>query len=611
MKFISEEIIAQVSQSVDIVDVIGQYVQLRKQGTNYLASCPFHEDRHPSFSVSQTKQIYKCFSCGRGGNVFGFLQEMEGISFPEAVVKAADFGHVTLAPNLLETRGQDIDPNQSLYRIHDKARDFYHYYLMNTQKGEEAHQYLLNRGLEDDTLKHFELGAAPDRSELLYEYLMKEGFEAKDLIESGIFYQNTQDQWVDRFKGRVIIPLKDKQGRVVGFSGRLYQKDRSSQAKYLNSPQTAIFNKSEVIYNLHGARSSIRKNKQVFLCEGYMDVIALYQAGYHEAVASMGTSLTRQQLQSLSRLASTIYILYDGDGAGQEATRKAYELAQGLQGSQVKSVTLPQGMDPDEYIKAKGRDAFQNLLNHAFTSYEFYQHFLKGQFNLNKSDDLADYLDQLLDQISLLQSSIEQTLRLKELAKEFSLSHDILQEQLDRKKYLMERKQSNHPKRETTELYQEDLKQSHFDLFKIHSERAFQSEKLLLFTLIYYESAWDYLESFTKPPILYHKIARQALTALSEYYYDVGQNFPLTGISQYVNDSNISALFNDVMWDREIMPYHDQILDDCMTVIHEEFINQQIEELSQQLRHAENQSDKQEINALMVQIMRLKRQLLS
>ncbi|WP_028125766.1 DNA primase [Eremococcus coleocola] len=615
MAYLPEELITRVRQEVNIVDVVNQYVQLKKQGSNYTASCPFHEDRNPSFSVSESKQIYKCFSCGRGGNVFGFIQEIEGLDFVAAVQKVADMGGVILDQSLFTHHQSKQSKYQSLYQIHEKTASFYHYYLTQSQKGQDAFNYLTERKVKQETIDYFQLGAAPDKSELLWAYLEKEGFSEQDLLASGIFYQTDSGQILDRFRGRLIIPLKDMRGQVVAFSGRVYQSGDHSNAKYLNSPETAIFNKSKLLFNHDGARASIRQKNQVLVCEGYMDVIALHQAGFHEVVASMGTSLTQDHLTQLSKMTNHIYFIFDGDEAGQKATQRAFDLSQNLSEIQVKALILPGGQDPDEFIQARGQGAFQDLLNQAQTAYDFVKRYLAKSFDLSQQGDLSLYIQALLKEIQKIPMKIEQELRLRELAQEFDLSENLLKEQFERLDYQR--------KKETTK---QDLKQIEqadagntgsltqeliFDAspLKIRSQAAFESEKILCMLLIYYEEAWPYIERLASPPMLFHDFARRALMALEAFYYEGGQSFPLTGIIDQIEDRDLNHFFTQVLWDREIIPFSLALMDDCLKVIDREFKYLEVKELQEKLLDAQKKMDKNKANQLMIQMNHLLRQL--
>ncbi|KXT77086.1 DNA primase [Streptococcus sp. DD10] len=357
---LNKELIAEIKNNVNIVELIGEVVALTKSGHNFLGLCPFHGEKTPSFNVVEDKQFYHCFGCGRSGDVFKFLEEYRGISFREAVQLLADrVGIVTntVANFDMETRK---NPHQELYDIHLIATKFYHTYLMTTKMGEEARAYLYQRGLTDEIIQHFQLGLAPEKGNYLYQSV-GEKFSEETIANSGLFNLTDSNQVYDAFSNRIMFPLSNDQGKVVAFSGRIWKPVDGSQpiAKYKNSRSTVIFNKSFELYHLDKAKQSIKKYHEVYLMEGYMDVIAAYRAGIENAVASMGTALSHEHVEHLKRFTKKIILTYDGDKAGQAATEKALSE---LDDFSVDIVTLPGGMDPDEFLQKNSANELKTLL---------------------------------------------------------------------------------------------------------------------------------------------------------------------------------------------------------------------------------------------------------
>ncbi|MDO4432146.1 MAG: DNA primase [Aerococcaceae bacterium] len=609
MSYIPEEVVQDIRQKTDIVSVINDYVKLTKKGQNYTASCPFHEDRNPSFSVHAGKQIYKCFSCGRGGNVFSFLQEIEDISFLEAVKKAAELANLPLDSRFFQQVTESNRQDNRLIELHQKVNEFYHYYLMNTTAGEAGYQYLLERGLSPETLETYAVGLSPEDSTILLQYLTDANYSHDLLIKSGIFFQTEQGELLDRFRGRIVFPLRNAKGQIVAFSGRIYTNASSSDkkiAKYLNSPETDIFHKGQLIFNLDLARQKIRQLDQVLICEGFMDVIALHQAGFEHAVATMGTNLTPQHLNQLAKLTQEFVFIFDGDEAGQNATQRALELAKPIQGQRLKVVTIPQKLDPDEWIRQKGRDAFQQLINQALSSYDFYQQQLKGQFNLSDSQQLAQYINQLLQQIATFQSPIERALRLNELAQTYHLDVAILEEQLARQLPTIHKTSKEQIAASSTAT---DYLQAQSDI--IQSKLAFQSEKQLLSALMYYKEAWDFVEQLSEPIILFHSTAQELYFALQKAYYDEGRPLPLTNIVNYIEDPQLHHFVTSLIWDSEQFGYSEAIMRDCLHAIQQAFIELQIEELRQKVALYEKEQRYYDVNELLMTIIQLNRQLKS
>lgn len=613
MSYIPEEVINEVKSNVDIVELIGQYVQLNKRGTNYMASCPFHEDNNPSFSVSQPKQIYKCFSCGRGGNIFGFLQEIEGISFTESVAKAAEFANITVDEKYIQAQPSKQQEFSYLYDIHEKANDFYHYYLMSTNNGAEAYDYLIQRQLTKEVLEVFQFGLAPNNSQLLVQYLQKAGFTSEQLVDSGIFYMADSGELIDRFRNRIMIPLRNSRGDVVAFSGRVFQENSEKSAKYLNSPETNIFKKGKLIYNLDNARLPIRNQNKVLIAEGYMDVISLYQAGYENVVASMGTSLSEDHLKQLSKMTNTLIFAFDGDDAGQKATSRAFQTAQGITNAEIKAIQIPNKLDPDEWIKEHGKDSFQQLINQSISQFEFNRDFFKKDYNLNDEYELAQYIEKVIELISQIKSPIEQQLRINDLVNEYHLSEAIITEQVNRARDI----RPNNYKQPTEQYNSVEPPQASFSnapiitqesALQIKSKRAFNSEKQIIFYLIYFEEAWDYMEELSNPPVFFHDFTSKAFFELDRYYYE-GNHLPLTGIIDRINDTQVSHFLTSLIWEQELFDFTRQLLDDCFKVLQQEFIQQEINELRKKVVQYQKQQDYSEMNHTLTRIMNLTRQI--
>ena len=392
---ISREKINEIKEAVNIVDIVGETVALTKAGRNYLGLCPFHGEKTPSFNVVEDKQFYHCFGCGRSGDVFKFIEEMQGFSFAESVQVVAEKAGFQLDIPISERQVEKTShPHQVLYDIHAEASKFYHALLMTTKMGEAARTYLYNRGLTDDIIKYFQIGLAPQEANYLYQHLSKKYTEA-DLLNSGLFNTGNANMIYDAFQGRIMFPLTDEHGRVVAFSGRIWtEADLADKqmAKYKNSRGTAIFNKSYELYHLDQAKAAIKKQREVYLMEGFMDVIAAYRAGLENAVASMGTALTAEHVRHLAKFCKKVVLTYDGDKAGQAATAKALEE---LADFNVEIVFLPDQMDPDEYIAKHSEEALAKVLTKSrLTGVEFLIQYLKPE-NPDNLQMQIDFLDQI------------------------------------------------------------------------------------------------------------------------------------------------------------------------------------------------------------------------
>ena len=339
--------IEEIRSSVNIVDLISQHVHLSKAGTNYLGLCPFHGEKTPSFNVNAQKQFYHCFGCGKSGDVFKFLEDYKEIPFREAVKEVADLVGIPLE---IQTRPDQDNPNQAIYDLHNQAAKIYHTVLTATEEGAKARAYLTDRGISDAIIEQFNIGLSLSDNDFLYQSV-KQKFEESVLTNSGLI-TFAENRIFDSFRGRIMFPLNNEHGQVIAFSGRIWRPedlDNKTLAKYKNSTTTPIFNKSEALYNLDRAAKSIKKTREVYLMEGFMDVIAAYENGVSNAVASMGTALTEGHVRKLRAYAPKFILVYDGDKAGQNAIYKALNL---LASDDVEVVRIPDGLDPDEYNKA-------------------------------------------------------------------------------------------------------------------------------------------------------------------------------------------------------------------------------------------------------------------
>ncbi len=361
---LDERQIQEIVDKTDIVGLVSEFVTLSKRGKNYFGLCPFHDDSNPSFSVSPEKKIAKCITCGEGGNPINFLRKIRNISFEEACSQLAERVGIKIEST---NHVKKVDVNQKYYEINETAQKFYQHFLYNSQSGKEALAYLNKRGLSLETLKMFGVGLAPKEYDTLYKMLKDKGYSDIDIEDVGLA-KNSANGYYDMFNNRIMFPIIDDNNHVLGFSGRIYYAS-DTEPKYVNTAETVVYKKGETLYNLNNAIAGIRKTGTVILCEGQMDVIACTNAGIKNVICSLGTALTKEQVKLIGKYAKNVIIAYDGDNAGIKATRKAFDL---LEGFKATSVTLPNGQDPDEYIKQNGADGFKNyVVNHQKDMVEF------------------------------------------------------------------------------------------------------------------------------------------------------------------------------------------------------------------------------------------------
>ncbi|WP_248509763.1 DNA primase [Sporosarcina sp. NCCP-2222] len=433
MTKIPEETIEDVRSKTDIVDLIGEYVQLTKRGRNWFGLCPFHGESTPSFSVSEDKNLFHCFGCGASGNAITFVMDIENTSFTEAVSKLADRAGIEVDVQSVHAASSSKNEHHSMKEALALAANFYSHILLNTVEGEKALQYLQERGFSREHIEQYGIGWSLEDRETLTNLLIRKKFDMKEMEQAGLcIMKNDGTGYFDRFRGRIMFPLHDDNGNVVGFSGRILSNSKD-EAKYLNSPETPIFEKSKLLYNFHRARLNVRKTGKVILFEGFMDTIAAERAGVMNSVAVMGTSLSEMHLLKLKRIANQLMICCDGDNAGWEAAKRFANLA-AQKGLSVQIALLPGKMDPDEYISTHGGEAFrEKILGNPHTYMSFILAYAKRGKNLTHENDVLQYIHEVLDELAAKVSPIERDLLVRQMATETGVSEQALNEQLMKK----------------------------------------------------------------------------------------------------------------------------------------------------------------------------------
>ena len=412
--------INEVKEKADIVDIIGQYVKLEKKGSDFIGLCPFHDDTNPSLSVSPSKKIFKCFSCNVGGNAISFLEKYKKIPFMEAYREVARTVNIEVA---ITPKERLIQKNLKYYKILETSTEFYQFYLNNTKEGEIALKYLHNRGLNTNIINRFKIGLSGSDNDNLFKYLSEKDFSPLDMVEIGVVQSTTN--YYDTFRKRIIFPITDLDGYHVGFSGRVYLPD-SDEAKYVNSRENVVFKKGQILYNYHEAFNEIKANNHVFLFEGFMDVIAAFRAGIENAVASMGTNLTNQQIQALKRITNNITICFDGDIPGIEATKRAITLLINNK-MNVKVAQIPNGLDPDDYLNKHGEDKLNEFLTKDSISAVEYL-YLDAKENLISNDinSVEIFKDNVFKFLSQFNSNVLVETYLQKMANELDVSFNGL-----------------------------------------------------------------------------------------------------------------------------------------------------------------------------------------
>ncbi|HCY9969793.1 TPA: DNA primase [Staphylococcus aureus] len=573
---IDQSIINEIKDKTDILDLVSEYVKLEKRGRNYIGLCPFHDEKTPSFTVSEDKQICHCFGCKKGGNVFQFTQEIKDISFVEAVKELGD--RVNVAVDIEATQSnsnvQIASDDLQMIEMHELIQEFYYYALTKTVEGEKALTYLLERGFTDALIKERGIGFAPDSSHFCHDFLQKKGYDIELAYEAGLLSRNEENfSYYDRFRNRIMFPLKNAQGRIVGYSGRTYT---GQEPKYLNSPETPIFQKRKLLYNLDKARKSIRKLDEIVLLEGFMDVIKSDTAGLKNVVATMGTQLSDEHITFIRKLTSNITLMFDGDFAGSEATLKTGQhlLQQGLN---VFVIQLPSGMDPDEYIGKYGNDAFTAFVKNDKKSFAHYKvSILKDEIAHN---DLSyeRYLKELSHDISFMKSSILQQKAINDVAPFFNVSPEQLANEIQ----FNQAPANYYPEDEYGGYIEpEPIGMAQFD----NLSRQEKAERAFLKHLMRDKDTFlNYYESVDKDNFT-NQHFKYIFEVLHDFYAENDQ-YNISDAVQYVNSNELrETLISLEQYSLNDEPYENEI-DDYVNVINENG-QETIESLNHKLREA-------------------------
>lgn len=430
-RYIPDEIIQDVRAANNIVDVISETVKLKRQGSNFTGLCPFHNEKTPSFIVSQEKQIFRCFGCGEGGNVFSFVMKRDNLSFPDTVRLLAKRVGITVPENENPRQAAETKKRKRFYEINELASNFYHYILLNHKAAEEARNYLKSRKIIPETVEGFQIGFALPAWDSLLQFMSKKGYSTEELEQAGLIISRTSGHsgYYDRFRNRIIFPIRDVSGQVTGFGGRVMD---NSQPKYLNSPETSLFSKGRLLFGLNRSVDSIRKQDKVIIVEGYMDVITCHQAGVTNVVASLGTALTKDQGKLLLRYTRDVVMAYDADAAGINATQRGWQILDEL-GCRVRVVRIPDGKDPDEFIKNHGSENFIKVISeNSLSLYDYITERAMEKYDIYSLEGKFKIASEVIPSIKNLSNEIEKDEAILKLAQKLHLSPDAIRTEVEK-----------------------------------------------------------------------------------------------------------------------------------------------------------------------------------
>lgn len=529
MPYYSDELVEEVRSRNDIVDVVGGYVRLQKKGNTYFGLCPFHNEKTGSFSVSPNKQMYYCFGCGAGGNVFTFLMQYENFTFSEAMQTLADKVGVELPKQeMTQAQKREADRRSRLLEINKEAAKYF-YTLLRSKRGARALQYFEERGLSQETMQKFGLGYSDQYSDDLYKYLRKKGYEDDILKDSGLVTLDEVRGGYDKFWNRAMFPIMDVNNRVIGFGGRVMGQ---GEPKYLNSPETKIFDKSRNLYGLNIARTT--RKSQLLLCEGYMDVIALHQAGFDNAVASLGTALTSGHANLLKRYTKEVYLTYDSDGAGVKAALRAIPILKEV-GIITKVINMRPYKDPDEFIKALGAEEYQKRIDEAENSFLFEIRVMESNYDMQDPESKTAFYNEIAKKLLGFSEELERNNYIEAVASTYQIGFDNLRKLVNN--LAIKGGITAKPTQLKSGIHENKKKE---DGMK-------QSQKLLLTWLIENTRLFERVGNLITPDDFTEELYHRVADILFAQYKDNGSVNPAAIISMFEDEEEqreVAALFN-------------------------------------------------------------------
>ena len=571
---ITNEMINEIRNKVDIVEVISKYIPLTQRGKNYFGVCPFHDDHSPSMSVSKEKQIFTCFSCGATGNVFTFVADYEHIGFYDAVrLLGNQIGYNLGKANVVK------DKNAGAYEIYKLACKFYQNNL-NTSLGKNANEYLEKRQIDKESIKKFKIGLSVSRTSLT-DYLLNKGTSLKQLVELGISNENG----TDLFTNRIMFPLYDLEGNVVAFSGRIYNTKDGS--KYINTKETSIFKKGSILYNYHNAKDLLKKNNSVIVMEGFMDVIRANTVGITNCIATMGTALTKQNANLLKKMANNIILCFDGDKAGEEATVSAINILKDIDVTP-KVVRLEENLDPDEYILKYGYEKFKYKIDNPQSYVEFLMEQHKNNKNLTDIEDITKYINESITDLLQIDDTVLIDLTLKKLSDEYNVGYEILKNKF---KNLLDKKSI----KKETPIKQEKVKK--YNQYEIASRN-----------LLYYMLKDEKIISLVEDKIAYFpdNVIRNLSNEIIYYYHKYG-SLNIADFISYLNSKNEEyKLFIEIMGMNKNDKYNKEEIEDYIKVINDYPLKRKINELNNRLKEETDPLKKASILSEMLSIKGVK-----
>jgi len=563
MSQIPQDIIERVRDSADIVDVVSQYVDLKQRGPNFFGLCPFHNEKTPSFSVAPAKQIYYCFGCNSGGNAFSFLMDYQQISFPDAVKVLADRYNIPIS---LERSDGDSELYSSLYKLHEIAVQLYQDNLFS-KSGQKALSYLKDRGLNEDMIKQFKIGFAEDSWDQLVKKCKGRGFTRSQIVQSGLFSQSDKGTF-DRFRSRIMFPVFHPSGKPIAFGGRIFESD--DPAKYLNSPETPLYKKSNVFYGLQATRDAIRKEGHVILVEGYMDFIKLYQSAIHPVVSVSGTAFTSRHASSIAKITQKVILLYDGDGAGGNAAIRAGWVLyrSGLIPSVVRP---PNGLDPDDWIDRSGSSELLSAIDSPIDYIDFHMDFNKG-VEL-KGTDRQQYIMILARELRSIEDGVIRNDLIKAISEKLSIEEHDLIRTVNTQRVNPEQNYEDKFVDEGKIIFSSQVDKAQVEILQLLIGKDIELKRNIIDQIE--------LELFTNP----------LLNQLAKILFDKNLDVESSSIIEYFQDKNERDSIAQILFTKDQNSSSEEIVSDCIKILRSEPIKEKISSLRIEIREKESKGE--------------------
>jgi len=588
--FYSEDIIREVQSAADIVEIISQYTSLRKHGENYMGLCPFHSEKTPSFSVDSAKQLFYCFGCGTGGNVFTFLMKKENLSFPEALRWLADKYNIKLPSNKLDKAvSQEFKERRGLYKANNLIAKYYNFCLLNTRQGKAAIEYLKRRGITSDTVKVFSIGYSLSSWDGLLTFAKSKGISLDILEKLGLIVPRKDNKgYYDRFRGRIMFPIYNVTKNIIGFGGRAID---GSNPKYLNSPETALFSKRSNLYALSLAKRN--NNDQMIIVEGYMDCISLHQYGFKRTVASLGTALSKEQARLLKKYTKGVILAYDADEAGQAATLRGMDIL-AEEGLNVRILSLPKGKDPDEYIRSQGAENFSKLLDNSLGLIDYKLQLANKDVDISTANGKLIYIRNAIDVLSSLESDLQLEIYAKKVANDLKISEQVI------KKEVQKRKLPNNGLEYKKSHIRNNNKEFN-NLLQVTG--SYKAEISLIKLLVENEEIRDKIKSQIRPEFFMNKNTRK----IAEILFDrmnKGLDIIAAELFNLLDEESSRELSRALMVKLNIQK--ESIVDSLIQKVKEGYYKYSISEVLEQIKKAEIIGEREEINTLLSNYQKLK-----